>query len=162
MRYLTPSAKVDELERWMAWRDEASRNGFTGEAGRLGGHGFVDRGILPLVDALNAIDGVCTLQSCEGHTYPHDGPDDGYRCPDCGDRVMHTGAQIWLWLSEPLARRFYERAHELAETPLVEQVALLWGRDREREIVDVIFRQQAGGLDVEFLPCWLRRLGEAC
>ena len=135
-RWLTPSGKARELAFWDEYRRDAEGHGYTGDldrpvepghATRRPGHGYVDRGVLPLVDALNEIECVCTLQSCEGHWY---GESDGrYAAP----------AQLWLWLAEPIARRFYERVGELEASPLIEQVALLWGRDREKEIIDVQF-----------------------
>lgn len=150
-RYLTPAEKAQEIERWMRLRAEAERDGFTGESDRKGGHGYVDRGVLALTDALNAIEGVCTLQSCEGHEYSN------------GDGTRTSGAGgIWIWLDEPLARAFYRRASDLAEEPSIEQVALLWGRGRSREIIDLIF---AGGVEhlTAFLPRWFSELrGDAC
>lgn len=139
-RYLTSEAKAKEVARWAETIANAERNGYTGDgdrpvepghAPREGGYGYVDRGVLDLCARLNALDGVCTLQSCEGHDYFSDAPDT--------DLVTHRAAELWLWLSEDRARAFYERAHEYGEHPLIEQVALLWGRNREQEIVDVIF-----------------------
>jgi hypothetical protein len=135
-RYLTPEAKAQVMERWAETRADAETNGYTGDLdrsvepghqSRKGGCGYVDRGVLDLCDRLNALDGVVTLQSCEGHRYPN------------GDESFsENAAGLWLWLDRSRAREFYERAASLAEHPRIEQIRFLWGIEG-REIVDVIF-----------------------
>ena len=146
-RYLTTESKVAELAVWRELIEDAGSNGFTGAHDRLGGRGYVDREIVALVDALNLIEGVCTLQSCAGH-----------------DRRASDGgvypAEVWLRLSEPMARAFYERAADLGAHPAIEQVALLWGRDRNREIVDIVLSGDVTVASV-FLPRWFSELRDS-
>lgn len=114
-RYLTPSAKERELVFWEEKkRDFASRHRST----CLGGMGYPDPEIYGACDRLNALPGVCTLQSCAGHG--------------------HAG-QIWLWLDVPTSAAFDREAPALAASPLIERLRKLWLPEGQ-EIVDVEFK----------------------
>lgn len=132
-RYLTPEGKVAELEYWRSAQRTSVR-----PPGDAGGHGFVDPEIVPWCDVLNAIDGVCTLQSCCGHRTPSaDGE---------GDHVWN--GQVWLWLSEPLAMAVYKHIGSLGRSALFDSVALLFGKGQgEREVLDVTFVPKPGNMD---------------
>jgi hypothetical protein len=96
-RFLTPEEKAFEMaefERYKAlpgiWRRD--------HADDHGGRGRVDHEVLPLCDALNALDGVCTIQSCCGHVWQVPGEPEGVEC-------VHRG-QLWIRLDERMARNF--------------------------------------------------------
>lgn len=146
-RHLTPEAKVRELLAW-----ERARTEFL--AGPppdrfIGGHGYHDPPIFPHVDALNAIDGVCTLQSCSGHRCTA-----ASHCSWCaentditagGDEGAHVSSgQLWLWLSGRMSRRFHQRVFYLAMQPLVEKVSVHYHVEG-KEIVDLVFRGHGTG-----------------
>lgn len=82
-RFLSEYGKRKELKCWegvkQQWR-----------TGYLSGIGEPDGDIVPLCDSLNALPGVCTLQSCAGHVR--------------GGTI--EAAHLWLWMSETTARRF--------------------------------------------------------
>ena len=114
-RYLTAVGKRDALEFWEQRKLDIRPDGF------IGGRGYADPEMFPWCDALNAIEGVCTLQSCAGHKHP-----DGHQ--------WH--GQLWLWLDGALARQFDVRVFELAGHPLMERVRRLYLRDGN-EVVDL-------------------------
>ncbi len=107
-RYLTPEGKAAVLAEWGATL--AALHGQTGP-------GVPDPAIVPWCTRLNAMEGVCTLQSCAGHVER-----DGTR----------TAGHLWLWLDMRRSQEWNRRAHELAATPGVERVARLyspWGQE---------------------------------
>ncbi|HUO81302.1 MAG TPA: hypothetical protein VM616_00420 [Gammaproteobacteria bacterium] len=106
MKYLTPQAKAEELREW-----ETKRSNALPAAGR-GGEGFADIEIVPLCDFLNAIPGVCTLQSCAGHDAQNGG--------------------LWLWLDQAASEAFDRWGHVLARLPGIETVSreyTAWGQE---------------------------------
>lgn len=108
-RYLTPEGKLKTIEAWRALRARVPPHG------DQGGKGYPDPDIVPWTDRLNAMTGVCTLQSCAGHAAP-DGRSD-----------MAAG-HLWLWLSEPMSRQFDAHAFELAaRTDCIEEVSRRYG-----------------------------------
>ena len=86
-----------------------------------GGIGLPDPDILPWCAKLNSIDGVCTLQSCAGHS----------------GRYVQPG-HLWLWLSEDLALAFHKSAPQLAESNLMEAVSTTFTNDG-KEIAVITF-----------------------
>jgi hypothetical protein len=110
-RYLTPGAKAIVLARWAQTQRENTQ-------GRIGD---VDPDIVPWCDAINVLQGVCTLQSCAGHR----------RQPD-----WIESAGFWLWLDEPMSRAFDALAFELATHPLMKQVTRRY-RPYGQEVVDI-------------------------
>ena len=125
-RWLSTSEKKKELADWECHKAASPR-----PAGDPGGHGYPDPEMILWCDRLNAIPGICTLQSCSGH-----GPDEqGYR----------SSGHLWLRMSEPLAHTFHRRAFELSEHPAMERVSLIyqsWGH----EVVELVFRGVADGM----------------
>lgn len=127
-RYLTDAAKAEALAEWE--RLKASPRPLDDP----GGLGLPDPEIIPYVDALNAIEGVCTLQSCSGHREDR-------------SRGVDAPGHLWLWLSEPMSRAFDRRAFELASSPMLEAVRRdysEWGQ----EIVSLTF----AGAERDLLP----------
>lgn len=111
---MTPEGKFSELSDWEEIRSALSE---------VAGPGVPDPEMIPWCEKLNALPGVCTLQSCAGHR-------DGER---------GTSGHLWLWLAEDEARRFRERAFELARNSLMERVSVIyqpWGQ----EVVELEFR----------------------
>lgn len=95
-RFLTPEGKAAAIAEWKAVRTKPRPDG------DLGGKGWPDLEIIPLVDALNDFPGICTLQSCAGH-----GEDRGH---------------LWVWLSVELSSAFNQWGHVLARLPGIERV----------------------------------------
>ena len=123
-RYLTPAAKAQELALWQATKATPR------PPGDLAGRGYPDPEIVPLVDALNELPGLCTLQSCSGHP-------EGSREPGPG--------HLWLWLDRETSAAFDERAFELAKLSVVDSVSKLyqqWGQ----EVTVIVFRGSDSGL----------------
>ncbi len=107
-RHLTREAKRRELERWARLRAEhidAPGLDHPSEPGHA------DPDIYPLCDRLNALHGVCTIQSCAGHIL-----DDGF---------MRSG-HLWLWLDPATAGKFDRQAWTLAAMPAIQRVARLY------------------------------------
>jgi hypothetical protein len=97
-----------------------------------GGRGYVDPDIVPLCDALNRLDGVCTLQSCSGHS------------ADQADGILYSGL-IWLRLGSEMGRRFDATAHQLASHPVIERVGKIYWEDG-KETITIAFRGNEAGL----------------
>jgi tRNA(Phe) wybutosine-synthesizing methylase Tyw3 len=100
-----------------------------------GGEGWIDPEVLPLVDALNTLEGVCTVQSCCGHRHPI--PDD----PDGAEWVHH--GQLWLRLSESVSRNADERVGVLLAHDVIVHVQKLYSypeMSEPHEVFDVQFR----------------------
>src|SRR5258708_3057493 len=105
-RYLTPDLKVHELQLW-----EATKRDSLPPPGKEAGYGFVDAAIVPFCDQINQFEGVCTLQSCEGHWSPE------YEAHiDDGGGIARTPwpGEYWLWFSESMAHAAYKLAPSLA------------------------------------------------
>jgi hypothetical protein len=117
-RYLTEPAKASELAQW---RQLISRPWPPGP-------GNPDPSMIPWCEKINALPGICTLQSCQGH--------------ENGERG--TAGHLWLWLDEEKARAFPTRASELAKSENVEAVSLLF-KPWDQQVVEVIFRGSPGG-----------------
>lgn len=107
-RYLTPDEKAAVLADLDQYRHE------------------LDQGIVAVVDALNALDGVVTVQSCEGHVRPH--------VSDPDVTLVESGT-VELRLSQPVMRRFQRAMPYLASLPDVEDVAIHWRAGEERASV---------------------------
>lgn len=88
--------------------------------GDLAGRGWPDPEIIPLCDALNALPGVCTLQSCAGHA--------------AGSRHRPNGefGLLWLWLDEGTSQELDRFGNVLARLPGIETVSKRyadWGQE---------------------------------
>lgn len=155
-RYLTYADKARELTLWERTKREVVAP--VDRPDKIAGHGYPDPEIFDACDRLNAIDGVCTLQSCAGHWSPeyHDDFDRLTRIPWPGS--------LWLWLDERMAHAFDHHAFDLALHPNVEQVSRIYHRhDGEgREILDITFLGSAHGVlreSVEMLVGFFAGLG---
>lgn len=131
IQHLTPELKHQVL---LAWEELKARGRVTGN--KEGGEGYPDEAVFPLCDRLNALDGVCTMQSCAGHRRPS------------ADRVgqyIYPG-EVWLWLSESMLRWFAEAAGRLAGQDGIEAVSVLYGRyDDNRAVVSIQFQGNEQG-----------------
>lgn len=132
VRWLTPDEKEREVSYWLSYRENGPFS-IPPPEGELGGLGYPDPEIFALTDRLNAIDGVCTVQSCAGHRIKH----------ETGDYV-HFG-QLWLRLSEDMSLAFYRHGFEWrrANQGLITQCAI-WFQSYDNEVVDIRFN----GLEV--------------
>lgn len=123
-RYLTPSEKAEQIAAWHQQRADFENQRPTLNRDPAG-LGFPDPEIYNLTDRLNAIEGVCTVQSCSGHVI--------------GIQDVQWNANLWLRLSEPITEQFLECVSDLTEErPAVERVALVFGPP-EGEIVEIVF-----------------------
>ena len=129
-RYLTVSEKCAILKGW-----EERKRTLMRQAGFKGGYGYVDPEIVQLCDALNRLPGVCTLQSCAGHSArDSDGP-------------IYPG-KLWLRLNQRMTHRFEEQAHELAADPVIDSVGKIYWQDG-KETVTIDFKGNETGLLAE-------------
>jgi hypothetical protein len=106
-RYLTTAEKTAELDGWRRTRDA-----FAG----IVGPGVPDPEMIPWCEKINALPGVCTLQSCSGH-------------PD--GEIPRLG-HLWLRLDDRRAASFHARAFELAAKTGIERISLIyqpWGHE---------------------------------
>lgn len=150
MRYLTPDEKAAHITDWMRCREEYAADVERAKrepefyAERFGGYqcgavdlespdplpgsGFPDPAVYALTDRLNAIDGICVVQSCSGHLHPGETQ---------GMQAMWSG-QLWLRVDESMAKAVTARAYELVARPQIEHVQRIfhesWG-----DLIDVIF-----------------------
>lgn len=86
----------------------------------------VDKPFRRWIKKLNKISGLVTLQSCSGHKLKNSG------------YTYHNDANIWIWLSESMAKLYHRRAFEIAIIKGVSRVYTLyssWGR----EVADITF-----------------------
>ena len=134
-RYLTTAEKDAEVARWLEYRSDPANRA---PAGYEGGHGYPDPDVFPLTDALNAIPGVMTYQSCAGHLHPGEEP---------GEYAMWH-ARLWLRLSEPMMGAFTDHAYTLLESPLIERCQRIFHPDLG-DVVDIIFHGNERGALVE-------------
>jgi hypothetical protein len=125
--FLSPREKAEELSGWLAARAAASDPSYPGTP---------DPDIYGLVDALNALPGVCTVQSCSGH-----GPEE--RKADGGI----TPGRVWLRLSARVFRRFERHVAHLIAGPGVEEASVRYGRARDGAppVVDIVFAGKERG-----------------
>lgn len=112
-RFLTEDEKRAEIAEW-----EAACRAWPSASGDVGGRGFPDPDMIPWCRAVNAIPGVCTVQSCAGHESPG-----GYYSP----------AHLWLRLDPAMSAAFNAEALRLsANTARIEQVSRVytsWGKE---------------------------------
>lgn len=115
-RYLSMTGKAGELSCW---------RGLLDERGSAGGPGDPDPEMILWCDRINAIEGVCTLQSCAGHQNQKSG--------------VRSAGHLWLWFSAEKTRNFQKRAFELAQNSTIERISTIyqpWGQ----EVVQIEFR----------------------
>ena len=115
-RYLTPNEKARELVSFSQIRETSPESG----------PGIPDPEILPWCDRINAIEGICTLQSCAGH-----------------ERNRSSG-HLWVRLDEHKALRVQGNAFELAQCSTINRVSLIyqpWGQ----EVLQIEFRGTPDG-----------------
>ena len=119
-RYLTTEEKVKELACWERLcadlppdvPDEGDERGFP------------DPPMISWCAMLNALDGICTMQSCAGHKR--------------ADGSLTSGV-LWLKLSRNLSARFDCVAFSLAKQPGIEWVSRLY-RGYGEEIASIGFQ----------------------
>lgn len=144
-RYLSPAGKYAELAEFDHYKTV-----YVTPPNDSGGRGFPDPAILPWCDRLNALRGICTLQSCAGHRH--------------NDGSLSSG-HLWLWLSPDVARAFRTRAFQLAKrSPPIERVYTLYA-DWGQEIADVRFAGNERGLlaeSMELIFAFFSDLSGAC
>ncbi len=124
-RHLAEVEKLGILELWfqdltsLPWQ----------EAAAAGGRGQPDTDMASWCFRLNAIPGVCTIQSCAGHR--------------SGD-LFHSG-HLWIRLNDLVSQVFDAHALELASNcPPIEQVARLYMSDGQ-EVAAITFQGNERG-----------------
>lgn len=122
-RYLTSEAKQHQLVEWRRtltdWRHAGRPEHETG---------WPDPSIIDWVERINAVPGVCTLQSCAGHRRGE----------------YQEAGHLWLAFNSTTADAFHRRAFELATNPAIERVATCYHVDG-REIVIIEFQGEERG-----------------
>ena len=121
-RHLTDSEKVRIIRDW---EKKLSKSDYSSR----GDTGLPDRDIIHWCQAINRLSGVCTLQSCAGHSDPN-----GYV----------SAGHLWLRFSTDVSDRFHRSAMDLASQPGMERVSVLfsgWGQ----EIAELIFQGNERG-----------------
>lgn len=129
---LTPEEKARHLAYWDETRADLSD---------ITSPGTPDPDVFPLVDALNAMPGVCTVQSCAGHRSPEP---KSFDTRDRGDGF--TSGQLWLRVSDAVLVLLQARLAELLAEPSIEQVSLLYGRTERSPVVDIVFHGNERGM----------------
>jgi hypothetical protein len=97
MRYLTESEKRKELRYWET--DDCA-----------------DPGVRPMMARLNALDGVCTVQSCIGHVQEQHAD---------GSRYILNG-HVEMRLDAQRTQQFYDGMGRLRALPGVDDVMICW------------------------------------
>jgi hypothetical protein len=101
--------------------------------------GTPDTEIIGFTDLVNAIPGVCTIQSCAGHL--------SFEAK--AEERLVSPAHVWLRVTEPIHKVILETAPDLVSHDLIEEVNLRFGRCDEGPIVEIIFAgRERGMLDV--------------
>lgn len=104
--HMKPKDKLRELQLW-----EEKKAGPRGP----GGAGFPDDRIIPLCDRINRLSGICTLQSCAGHSRSE-------------EQRWSAPGNLWLWFDKWIFNTFVHHGSKLAEDPAMERIDLLYGR----------------------------------
>lgn len=102
--YLTETEKSRTMQSWNGRLSDAADD-------------LVDPGVRPLMDRLNRIDGVCTVQSCIGHVK--------LSFDDPGQRYVMNG-HIEMRLDERATKAFYVGMPRLRALSGVDDVAISW------------------------------------
>ncbi len=120
LKELTEHEKREELARWCSLRALP----YDPEA-----PGTPDPAILPLTDRLNALSGLCTVQSCGGHTLRERKAEGRHLVP----------GHLWLRLSGVVLNRFQQRVDDLLRHPEIEEVSIRFGRSEGGPVLEIIF-----------------------
>jgi hypothetical protein len=148
-RYLTPTQKLHELERW-----EQTKRESLPPTGKEAGYGYVDTAMIPVCDDINArFAGVVTLQSCAGHWSPEYVGESG-----ATERTPWPG-ELWLWFTESMAREAYIAAPILNQHTLITRVQFVWISGQE--IMTLQFKGEPDGqlsASVQAITEWLKHV----
>jgi hypothetical protein len=113
-RFLSEDEKKDEVATWNSLCQKGRPEG------EIGGRGYPDPEMIPWCAKLNAIRGVCTLQSCAGHRSVH-------------DNSIASPGKLWIRLDPVVSALFDTQAFRLsAKVGHIEEVARLyasWGKE---------------------------------
>lgn len=124
-RFLTEGEKVEEVSAWLKKRSNPLPSDVRG------GQGHPDRDMFPWTDRLNQIRGVCTIQSCAGHSLH-------------GGNIMESTGNLWIRVSEPMWKRFLWAVPYLAANPLIDRLRLMFLHGRG-DIIDINFQGNERG-----------------
>ncbi len=122
-RHLSPDEKAEILSAWC----EQQRMGAPGPGG-------LDPDMIPWCEKLNALPGVCSVQSCSGHS----------------ENGSLRSGHLWLRLDDVTSRAFDRAAFRLSANPHIEQVARLYSAWGE-EITSITFAGNERNLLTESL-----------
>ena len=130
-RHLDWEEKERTVRGWLEYRQATPHT-----TSETGGHGFPDAEVFALTDALNALPGICTTQSCAGHRL---------RSAEDGREYIQPG-ELWLRLGRWAMHNFTEQAPLLAREPSIERLSVLYSTGYD-EVVDIQFRGNGHGED---------------
>lgn len=137
--FMTEGAKAAELWRYQEYLKYWEEQGFPVK----GGVGWPDPEMLPWVEKINRIDGLCTLQSCSGHANK--------------DKGHWAAGRLWLWMAREKWEAFQGLALDLAQEPTIERVASLY-QPYGRVVIDLTFEGLACGTLEESMDIILKYL----
>jgi len=139
MRYLSDKEKKHIIREWEITKIRSPHTGDNCPPGR----GGIDAEIVFHCDEINAIPGVCTLQSCAGHINK-----DG----------SITNGGLWLKLTENMMMLFHEYAYELYTHKGIYDSITIRLQDYGDELVDICFYPQRLGEAMKYLKLLLLQL----
>lgn len=87
------------------------------------GAGSPDPAIFSLTDALNDLEGVCTVQSCAGHIRAG---------------TIYT-AHVWLRVSRSVLQSMLQSASKVVQHDEIEELAVRYGREKTGPIIEIMF-----------------------
>lgn len=130
-RWLTKDMKDRSLNHWRAAKASYEQAKVDGSLpARPGGMGYPDPEIYDLCDRLNALDGICTMQSCAGHLHPDEEP---------GDGAMWSG-ELWIATTRRIQMRVITRIRDLLQhDTYIERARLIFLPDSP-DVIDIIFQ----------------------
>lgn len=142
LRYLTEDEKRAEMSEW-----ESLCGARRSDLGDAGGRGFPDPDMIPWCATVNAIPGICTVQSCAGHVSV-----EGYL----------SSARLWLRFNHTMSAAFDAEAFRLSNAARIEEVSRVytsWGK----EIASITFagnERDSLNESMALIVAFLQSLGE--
>ena len=119
MKYLSYAEKESILAEWATRRSDLSA--------KMDAPGMPDLEVLPLVDYLNSLPGICTVQSCSGHHLTEHMSEGGIK-----------PGLLWIRLDIHAARESNLHIDELLQHREIEAISLLFKR-WSGPVVEILF-----------------------
>jgi len=130
-KFLTQKEKKAELTTLRA----LYRTAVPGDA--KAGQGFLDAEMIPFLEQINELRGVCTLESCAGHPHSEQSSD-----PDTVS-VLSCG-YLQLRFYQGLMAKFRSRSGELVNSDFIESVSIKFFPDEDGDTKEIAFIEFKG------------------